>query len=286
MSSSNQPCSNLQNQLAACSFELKACRKGKSDLEDASRDLSARLRMAELKVKRSVQSNFGLNLELQESKTKLELSENAIAEARKESRELSEKTSKLEAELEQLRKHEMELRQQNAELRSQNGESERQIQQLKQKLTESEAAISRLEADKLPEATAVSQGLKHRTPVLRSKKLSSPASVNEEPAESQSDIECRTSISRTLEPSSSPSPDSAMHLKSPKIMTPRSDWCARRSPRNRVKPLNFWANQTVVYKYNENGLPEARGVTEIKIDGRQRSQYSSFTKYKIVKNEQ
>ncbi|KAI1700756.1 hypothetical protein DdX_16504 [Ditylenchus destructor] len=188
--------------------KLKALKNRK--LIDELQSISNTKRMEE-------QSNFGLNLELQESKTKLELSENAIAEARKESRELSEKTSKLETELEQLRKHEMELRHQNAELSNQIGESERQIQQLKQKLTESEAAISRLEADKLPEATAVSQGLKHRTPVLHSKKLSSLASVNEEPAESQSDIECRTSISRMLEPSSSPSPDSAMHLKTPKF---------------------------------------------------------------------
>ncbi|KAI1707423.1 hypothetical protein DdX_12520 [Ditylenchus destructor] len=56
--------------------------------------------------------------------------------------------AKFQRETEQLRKHEMELRQQNAELRNQIGESESQIRQLKQKLTESEATIARLEADK------------------------------------------------------------------------------------------------------------------------------------------
>ncbi|KAI1709098.1 hypothetical protein DdX_11496 [Ditylenchus destructor] len=129
-------------------------------------------------------------------------------------------------------------------------------------------------------------GPKRRNSISRSKKNSTAEPHDDESTETQAGPKRRSSISRTMKPSTLSASDSTMLLKAPKIVTAPSDSSGGRPQRNRMKPLKFWANQTVVYKYDENKLPEASGVSEVKIDGRRRSAYSSFTKYKPVENDQ
>ncbi|KAI1722394.1 hypothetical protein Ddc_06550 [Ditylenchus destructor] len=126
---------------------------------------------------------------------------------------------------------------------------------------------------------------KRRNSFSRSRKHSIAEPLDNETADTQGGPKRRNSITRTTKPSTSSPPDSMMQLKAPKIIA-ASDSSGGRPQRNRMKPLKFWANQNVVYKYDENHLPEASGVSEVKIDGRRRSAYSSFTKYKPVENDQ